>query len=186
MVHCAVANRLFVCSCTLRSSGQNFAVKRVPKPQPGQTSHSAEQPTVEALRNNSHLVSTCEVLDGANTMDYVMELHSGGDLFEWIATRGAVSEVVFFLEPVLGCEPLSQDRARAIFAGVLAGINQASEPFRVDQASEAWATHMQGMDWPSYRSISHAHGDKRINSCTSFRPIMTAVLMCNAFHTSHS
>jgi len=94
--------------CTLRSSGQNFAVKRVPKPQPGQTSHSAEQPTVEALRNNSHLVSTCEVLDGANTMDYVMELHSGGDLFEWIATRGAVSE----------------DRARAIFAGVLAGINQ--------------------------------------------------------------
>jgi len=93
--------------CTLRSTGQNFAVKRVPKAQLGHT-HGNERPMVEALQGNSQLVATYEVLEGSHTVDYVMELASGGDLFEWIAKHGVLCE----------------DRARAVFAGVLAGLQQ--------------------------------------------------------------
>jgi len=93
--------------CTLRSTGENFAVKRVPKTQLG-TTHGNERPMVEALRGNSQLVATHEVLEGSQTVDYVMELARGGDLFEWIDKNGALCE----------------DHARVIFAGVLAGLQQ--------------------------------------------------------------
>merc|ERR1712023_37723 len=41
-------------------------------------------------------------------MDHVMELAAGGDLFEMIDTHG----------------PLSEDRARAVFKGLLKGLNE--------------------------------------------------------------
>lgn len=96
--------------CTLRTNGQSFAVKRVPKAQMGYT-HGNERCMVEKLRDSSQLVTTYEVVEGPQTVDYVMELASSGDLFDWIATRGAICE----------------ERARALFAGLLAGVKQVHD-----------------------------------------------------------
>jgi len=93
--------------CALRETGQQFAVKRVPKELFG-SSHGDDRAIVEALQGRKHLVQTCEVIEGANTVDTVMELAAGGDLFEMIDAHG----------------PLSEDRARGVFAGVLAGLEQ--------------------------------------------------------------
>jgi len=93
--------------CTERASGRQFAVKRVPKLLLGQT-HSNEQPVMAALRGSSALVSVHEVLEGVMTVDYVMELASGGDLFEWVMKHGALCE----------------QRAKAIFTGLVQGLKQ--------------------------------------------------------------
>jgi len=93
--------------CSDRTTGRQYAVKRVPRALLGHT-HGDERPMVAALRGLTQLVETVEVMESENSLDYVMELASGGDLFEWIATRGALEE----------------DRARPLFAGVLAGLQQ--------------------------------------------------------------
>jgi len=93
--------------CTERASGRQFAVKRVPKHTLGHT-HSNEQPVMAALRGSSSLVSVHEALESANTVDYVMELASGGDLFEWVSKHGALCE----------------ERAKALFTGLLQGLQQ--------------------------------------------------------------
>jgi len=53
-------------------------------------------------------VGTHEVLEGPEVLNYVMELAAGGDLFEFVSTRG----------------PCDEHRARSLFAGILAGIDQ--------------------------------------------------------------
>jgi serine/threonine protein kinase len=93
--------------CTERASGRQFAVKRVPKELLGRT-HSNEQPVMAALRGSSALVSVHEVLESVNTVDYIMELASGGDLFEWVSKNGALCE----------------QRAKGIFTGLIQGLQQ--------------------------------------------------------------
>jgi len=90
--------------CTLRATGQVFAVKRVPKT----IVNHAEWAIIQTLQGSSQLVQVLDAIVGPKTVDYVMELATGGDLFEWIATNG----------------PLCEDRARALFAGVLAALEQ--------------------------------------------------------------
>jgi len=90
--------------CTLRTTGQVFAVKRVPK----SIVNQAEWVIIQTLQGSSQLVQVLDVIDGPKTVDYVMELATGGDLFEWVATNGALCE----------------DRARALFAGLLAALDQ--------------------------------------------------------------
>jgi len=94
--------------CTEHASGRQFAVKRVPKEQLLGHTHSNEQPVMAALRGSSALVSVHEVLEGVMTVDYVMELASGGDLFEWVMKNGALCE----------------QRAKAIFTGLVQGLKQ--------------------------------------------------------------
>lgn len=101
---------VMVFRCTERSTGKQYAVKRVPKSLLGNT-HGDERPMVAALRGCTQLVETHEVVESPDSLDYVMELASGGDLFEWIATRGALSE----------------ERARPLFLGILAGLRQVHD-----------------------------------------------------------
>lgn len=96
--------------CTERSTGRHFAVKRVPSGLLGKT-HGDERPMVEALRGCAQLVETHEVIVGTNSVDYVMELAHGGDLFEHIATRGALDE----------------HRAKRLFVGILTGLRQVHQ-----------------------------------------------------------
>jgi len=98
---------VMVFRCTERSTGKPYAVKRVPKTLLG-TTHGDERPMVAALRGCTQLVETHEVIESPDSLDYVMELANGGDLFEWIATRGALCE----------------DRARPLFLGILNGLRQ--------------------------------------------------------------
>lgn len=93
--------------CTELASGRQFAVKRVPKSLLG-SAYNNEQPVMAALRGSSALVSVHEVLESALTVDYVMELASGGDLFEWVSRHGALCE----------------QRAKGIFAGLVQGLQQ--------------------------------------------------------------
>lgn len=93
--------------CTERASGRHFAVKRVPKELLGRV-HSNEQPVMAALRGSSALVSVHEVLESVATVDYVLELAQGGDLFEWVSKNGALCE----------------QRAKAIFTGLVQGLQQ--------------------------------------------------------------
>lgn len=93
--------------CTLRSTGQAFAVKRVPRMQIGH-SCASEWVILQTLQGSSQLVQVVDVIEGPKTMDCVMELASAGDLFEWIATHGAVCE----------------GRARPLFAGLLEALEQ--------------------------------------------------------------
>lgn len=93
--------------CTLRTTGQAFAVKRVPKGQLGHT-HGNEGSVFQTLQGSSQLVAVHEILEGPHTLDYVMELATGGDLFEWVSKHGALCE----------------ERSRALFAGLLVALQQ--------------------------------------------------------------
>jgi len=92
--------------CTERVTGRPFALKRVPKALVGM-SIGDERPAIAVLKG-PQLVHTHEVLEGPEVLNYVMELAAGGDLFEFVTTRG----------------PCDEHRARSLFAGVLAGIDQ--------------------------------------------------------------
>lgn len=92
--------------CTERGTGRPFALKRVPKALIGQ-SIGDERPAIAVLKG-PQLVGTHEVLEGPEVLNYVLELAAGGDLFEFVTTRG----------------PCDEHRARSLFAGILAGIDQ--------------------------------------------------------------
>lgn len=92
--------------CTLRSTGQAFAVKRVPRQL--EYSYANEWAIVQTLQGSSQLIQVLDVIEGPKTFDYIMELARGGDLFEWIATHGAICE----------------GRARPLFAGLLDALEQ--------------------------------------------------------------
>jgi len=97
--------RVFRCTC--RSSQQTFAVKCVPKDLLGR-SHGDERAVLPLLQGSAHLIATHEVLEGPDTVYYVMEFAAAGDLFEWVTAHGALCEA----------------DARAIFSGILAGLHQ--------------------------------------------------------------
>lgn len=93
--------------CTDLRTGQNFAVKRVPNGQLGST-HANEQPIFAALQGSAQLIAMREVIQSTHSVDYVMELAEGGDLFEHVMRHGAIPE----------------SQARALFAGILQGLGQ--------------------------------------------------------------
>lgn len=99
-------NGVDVFRCTERCTGHSFAVKRVPKALIGHTIGD-ERPAIAALRG-PQLVGTHEILEGPDSVYYILELAAGGDLFDFIATRG----------------PCEEHRARPLFAGILAGLQQ--------------------------------------------------------------
>jgi len=96
--------------CTEHRTGQAFAVKRVPNVQLGST-HANEQPIFAALQGSTQLIAIREVIQSTHSVDYVMELADGGDLFEWILTHGALPE----------------ESARGVFAGLLQGLQQVQQ-----------------------------------------------------------
>jgi len=96
--------------CTERISGQTFAVKSVPKAHIG-THIGDERPAIATLHGAPHLVATHEIFEGPEMVHYVLELAPGGDLFEYVATRG----------------PCDEHRARPLFTGLLAGIDQVHQ-----------------------------------------------------------
>jgi calcium-dependent protein kinase len=99
-------NGVDVFRCTERFTGHSFAVKRVPKALIGHTIGD-ERPAIAALRG-PQLVGTHEILEGPDSVYYILELAAGGDLFDYIATRG----------------PCEEQRARPLFTGILAGLHQ--------------------------------------------------------------
>jgi serine/threonine protein kinase len=94
--------------CTLRSTGQVFAVKRVPRTQQLGHAYANEWAIMQTLQGSSQLVQVLDVIEGPKTVNFIMELASGGDFFEWIATHGALCE----------------DRARPLFSGLLGALQQ--------------------------------------------------------------
>jgi len=103
-----------VSRCTERATGISYAVKRVPLALLGNVIGD-ERPAISALAGGSQLVATHEVIEGPNSVYYVLEYAAGGDLFEFLSTRGRCDE----------------NFARAIFTGILAGIQQVHRTGRI-------------------------------------------------------
>merc|ERR1711959_126949 len=93
--------------CSCRATSQTFAVKCVPKALLGRV-YGDERPVLELLQGCPNIISVHEVIPCANAVYYVLEYAPGGDLFEYIDRHGALSET----------------SARALFAGILAGLQQ--------------------------------------------------------------
>jgi serine/threonine protein kinase len=93
--------------CTDRSTGQDFAVKRVPKALLGCT-HGDERPFLRTVQDGIHLIKLHEVLEDMNTLYFVMELARGGDLFERVVGRGALAE----------------EDAREVMRGLIAALSE--------------------------------------------------------------
>merc|ERR1711998_796745 len=96
-----------VSRCTERATGNVYAVKCVPKALLGR-SIGDERQVIGVLRGGSQLVNTHQVLEGSDALYYILEFAAGGDLFEYIVSKGRCDE----------------NRARALFAGILAAIQQ--------------------------------------------------------------
>jgi len=94
-----------VMRCTCRATSQTFAVKCIPKALIGHV-YGDERPVLHLLQGCANLISVHEVFETADALYYVMEFASGGDLFDYISTHGALSE----------------DAARGVFSGVLSGL----------------------------------------------------------------
>jgi len=100
-------NGVTVSRCTDRASGLSHAVKCVPLALLGKTIGD-ERPAIATLAQGSQLVATHEILEGPDVLYHVMEYAAGGDLFEFLSKTGRCNETL----------------ARALFQGILAGIQQ--------------------------------------------------------------
>jgi len=94
-----------VMRCMCRATSQTFAVKCIPKALIGHA-YGDERPVLQLLQGCPNLISVHEVIESSDALYYVMEFASGGDLFDYISTHGALSE----------------DAARGVFSGILSGL----------------------------------------------------------------
>jgi len=96
-----------VMRCTCRATSQIFAVKCIPKALLGAV-YGDERHVLHVLQGCTNLISVHEVIETFDFLYYVLEYASGGDLFEYISTHGALSE----------------DESRGVFAGILNALFQ--------------------------------------------------------------